>query len=297
MIKVVVPATSANLGPGFDTLGMALNLYNTFIFEEIPNGIEILGCDTSYRNEDNLVYTSFLKTLNRIGYSYNKGIKITIKDNIPISRGLGSSAACIVGGIMGANKLARSPLSIDEIIEIATEIEGHPDNVTPAILGGAVVSIIEGNKVIYNKLDVAQGLKYIALIPEFGLSTSKARSVLPESIPYKDAVYNVSRVSLLITSLANGSFDLLKYALNDKLHQPYRGMLIPDFHKIMEQCNALGSYGTFLSGAGPTIMALVDEKNNDLKKEIGKFLDTLENKWDVVELCMDLKGAKVLDKM
>ena len=170
MIKVKVPATSANLGPGFDTLGLALNLYNTYYFEETTEGLEITGCHESYNNESNLVYSSFMKTLDIVGYSLKGGLKIHIESNIPLSRGLGSSASCIVGGIKGANILAGSPLSDDEIIEWATSIEGHPDNIAPAVLGGLVTSIMEDGKVLHNKIKVVYGLKFLALIPDFTLS-------------------------------------------------------------------------------------------------------------------------------
>lgn len=290
MIKVMVPATSANLGPGFDTLGLALNLYNTFTFEEIPQGLEILGCDEGFNNEDNLIYTSMLKIFEEIGYKVN-GIRITVEAEIPVSRGLGSSAACIIGGVMGANQIAGNPLSKDELLKIATEIEGHPDNVAPALFGGLVVSIMEDGKAYHNAINVAKGLKFIALIPEFTLPTKEARGVLPTSVPHKDAVYNVGRVSLFLSALSNGRFDLLKVALKDKLHQPYRGVLIPDFDNILSKCEETGSLGTFLSGAGPTLMALVDEDNNEFIYKIKEYLETIEKTWRVLELNLNLEGA------
>lgn len=290
MIKVRIPATSANIGPGFDSLGMALNIYNTFIFEEISEGLEIIGCDEKFNNDNNLVYTSMMKTFKKTGYD-PKGVRIIMDTEIPVSRGLGSSAACILGGVIGANILSGGLLSKDDILEIATEIEGHPDNVAPALFGGLVVSIMENNKVYYNNINIAKGLKFVALIPDFTLSTEKARSVLPSQIPYKDAIYNVSRVSLLLSALTNGRFDLLKYAIKDILHQPYRGKLIPDFYNIIDKCQELGSLGSFLSGAGPTIMSIIDENNNDFIVEIRKYLDLLNNDWHIKELELDLSGA------
>lgn len=293
MIKVKVPATSANLGPGFDTLGLALNLYNTYYFEETTEGLEITGCHESYCNENNLVYSSFMKTLDIVGYSLKGGLKIHIESQIPLSRGLGSSAACIVGGIKGANILAGSLLSDDKIIEIATSIEGHPDNIAPAVLGGLVTSIMEDGKVFHNKIKVVYGLKFLALIPDFTLSTKEARAVLPKTLDYKDAVFNVSRVSLLISALVNGNFQLIKYGLGDKLHQPYRGELVGGYYEILDKCNELGSLGTYLSGAGPTIMTLVQEGNPDFISNLNEFLMTLENKWNIVELEIDERGARV----
>lgn len=292
MIKIKVPGTSANIGPGFDTLGLSLNLYNSFIFSEIPNGLEITGCDESFSNEDNLIYKSMLKVFNRIGY-LPKGIKIDIDSNIPISRGLGSSAACILGGAMGANYLAGAPLSKEEILEIATEIEGHPDNIAPALFGGLVVSIMEDNKVIYNKIDVSPGIKFVALIPDFTLSTKEAREVLPSNISQKDAIYNISRVSLLISTLSNGRFDLLKYAVRDSLHQQYRGKLIPGFFDIFNKCEEIGCLGLYLSGAGPTIMAIVDEKDDNFRIKIKDYLKSINYNWDIKEFRLDLQGIIV----
>ncbi len=293
MIKVRVPATSANIGPGFDALGMAFDLYNTYTFEVIPSGLEITGCPEEYCNEDNLVFLAFKKALDYMKRDLDFGVRIGIQADIPVSRGLGSSAVCIVGGIAGAGEILGSKLSLDEIIEIATEIEGHPDNVSPAVLGGVVISIMEDNKVYHNKIDVKGDLKFMALIPDFSLSTEKARAVLPTTYSREDAIYNISRTSLLLSVLSNGRFDLIKYAIKDRIHQPYRGDLIPGYHEIMEECESLGCLGTYLSGAGPTIMTLHDGKNPELKKELEKFLSTLKDKWTVVELNMDNVGIKI----
>lgn len=290
MIKVRVPATSANIGPGFDTLGLALDLYNTYIFEEIPLGLEIRGCEEKYKNINNLVYTSMIKTFDHIGYKF-KGIRIHMDSNIPVSRGLGSSAACILGGVMGANELAGGPLSKEEILKIATDIEGHPDNIAPALFGGLIVSVMEDNQVLYNPVDVAKGIKFVLLIPDFILSTSEARGVLPSEVSYKDAVYNVSRVSLLLSALSNGRFDLLKYATKDSLHQPYRGNLIPHFDEIIKTCDELGALGVYLSGAGPTIMAIIENEDNGFIRKIQDYLDSANLSWQVKELNLDLKGA------
>ncbi|MCR2044179.1 homoserine kinase [Anaerosalibacter massiliensis] len=290
MIKVKVPATSANLGPGFDTLGLALNLYNTFSFKEIPKGLEIEGCDNYYANEKNLVYTSMLKTFNKIGYE-TKGIRIEMDTDIPISRGLGSSAACILGGVMGANELAKASLSKDEILEIATEIEGHPDNIAPALFGGLVVSVMEDKNIYYNKIDIASEIKFVALIPDFTLSTTKSREVLPSTFNNKDAIYNIGRVSLLLSALSNGRFDLLKISLRDKVHQPYRKKLIPKVDEILNKCYELGSLGVYLSGAGPTIMAIVKKDDMNFTKRIKDYLNSINYNWNVKELDLDLSGA------
>lgn len=293
MVNIRVPATSANLGPGFDSLGIALNLYNEFSFQETSQGLEIIGALKTEENRDNLVYTSMLKSFNAIGYK-PKGIKININTDIPVSRGLGSSACCIIAGIMGANEIAGSPLSQDEIFTLATEIEGHPDNIAPALFGGFVTSLMEEDNIYYNKIDIAKGLKFIAIIPDFPLSTKKSREVLPKKVSYKDAVGNISRVSLLISALSNGRFDLLRHALKDNLHQPYRGKLIEGFDDVMDKIHELGALGGYLSGAGPTIMAIINEDDKGFKEEMESYFKSINYGWKVVELKLDFDGAKVI---
>lgn len=292
MIEVVVPATSANLGPGFDTLGLGLNLYNKFYIEEIEKGLIIEGCEEQYINENNLVYTSIKRCFKEIGYE-EKGIKITIKSDVPSSRGLGSSASCIVAGILGANIIAGNKLGTDDILRLATEIEGHPDNIAPALLGGMTTAIYENNNVYYEKINIKKGIKFCALIPNFKLSTENSRAVLPKEVSYKDAIFNIGRVSLMITSLINGNFDMLKVACQDKLHQPYRGKLIEGYEEAINASKELGALGVFLSGAGPTIMALVEENNMEFCNSIEQSLKSLKLEWTVKELFLDLKGAVV----
>lgn len=293
MIKVRVPATTANLGPGFDTLGLALKLYNYFDFQEIDRGLEIIGVEEKYNNEDNLIYLSMLKTFEKIGYR-KKGIRIRVESEIPVSRGLGSSASCIVGGIVGANEISNGKLTDHDILNLATEIEGHPDNISPAIFGGLAVSIIDGGQVLYNRLDIEEKFKLLALVPDFTLSTEKSRSVLPKVIDYRDAVDNVGRVSILLSALANGRLDLLKYGFKDNLHQPYRGGLIENYLDIVSECERLGSIGSYISGAGPTIMCLIEKEDLSFEEYIRKYLKTLNKSWKVKELGIDFNGFKVL---
>lgn len=292
MIKIRVPATSANIGPGFDALGLSLNLYNTFTIEEIEKGLEVTGCKECYSNEQNLVYKAMLETFKRIDYA-PKGIKINVDAEIPILRGLGSSAACILGGVIGANHLAGDVLSKDEILELATYIEGHPDNVAAALLGGLVVCLRENDNIIYNNISIPDGIKFMALIPDFILSTEEARGVLPNNVLYKDAVYNISRVSILISSLLSGKFELLKHGLGDALHQPYRGGLIPNYFDIMKKCEEYGALGAYLSGAGPTIMGIVDKQDSEIIGLMHDYIKTLDNHWDIKELQIDLSGTIV----
>lgn len=295
MIKVRVPATTANLGPGFDCLGLALNLYNYFSFEEIDSGLEIIGVEEEYNNKDNLIYRSMLKTFEKLDYKI-KGIKIGVESNIPISRGLGSSASCIVGAVVGANHIANGNLEPLDILNIAREIEGHPDNIAPAIFGGLTVSMLDDGNVLYNRVNIKGQFKLLALIPEFTLSTEKSRSVLPKVVDYKDAVNNVGRVSMLLSALGNGRLDLLKYGLKDNLHEPYRGKLINNYSDIINECERLGNIGTYISGAGPTIMCLVKNQDLDFKEGIDMYLKNLDHKWNVKELNIDFDGFKVFKR-
>jgi homoserine kinase len=219
-----------------------------------------------------------------------RGFKIKINSSIPISRGLGSSAACIIAGVAAANELAGGKLTNAQLLEIANDIEGHPDNVTPALLGGMVIAVQDKGKVYYDKVHLSDNLRFCALIPDFTLSTKEARAVLPSKLTYGDAIYNISRASLLVTALANGSYDLIKHACEDALHQPYRNKLIPGYDEILQKSKELGCLGVFLSGAGPTIMVLLQKENNEFSTKMQGFLETLENKWQIKELNIDHQG-------
>lgn len=292
MIRIRVPATTANLGPGFDTLGAALNIYNHFTFEQIKSGLEIRGAASYHSDQNNLVYRSMLRTFEKTGYR-PCGIRITIDSDIPISRGLGSSASCIVAGVMAAGIMSKADFTREDVLRIATEIEGHPDNTAPAIFGGLIVSIMQDADIIYNKVDIASSFKFIAMIPDFTLSTQMARSVLPKQVDHKTAVKNIGRVSLLISALSNGRLDLLRHALEDDLHQPYRARLINDYDDITKKCAELGSLGSYISGAGPTIMCLRENDHIDFDNNMRQYLAALSDKWILKELDIDNEGAMI----
>lgn len=295
MFEIRVPATSANMGPGFDALGIAFKLYNSFTFEEIESGVEIFGCDKEFCNENNLVYEVMVKTFEKLNVKL-KGIRITFNSKIPMSGGLGSSATCILAGIVAANKLCGNKMSKEEVLEFACDIEGHPDNITPAYYGGMATAIMEDNKVIFNEIDINKDIKFCALIPNLQLSTKKSRAVLPTEIPFKNAVYNVGRVALLISSLIKGNEVGIKAGCKDILHQQYRGALIENYDEIVEFVEKSSALGCFLSGAGPTIMTMY--KNDDIayKNEINNFLTKLTVKWNAIFLEVDREGLIVIDK-
>lgn len=292
MIEILVPATSANLGPGFDCMGLALRLYNRFTFQEIASGLIVEGSEKSFDDKDNLIYISMKKCFEKLGYEPT-GIKITSETDVPVSRGLGSSATCIVAGVMGANELAGRKLTKKQLLEIATEIEGHPDNIAPAMFGGCVTSVYEDDRVYYSKIRVARGLKFYALIPNFKLSTKKARGVLPKVVSFEDAVFNVGRVSLMTSALRNGEFELMKVAGKDRLHQQYRGSLIEGYDSIIAEAEDAGAYGSFLSGAGPTILIAVSSSDKTVYSRLRNHVNTLRYYWEIRELYLDTRGAIV----
>lgn len=289
-VKVKVPATSANLGPGFDVAGLALTLYNTFTFELADQGLNITGCPEQFCNEENMTYQAFVEGAKVCGLEFN-GLRIECSGDVPYTRGLGSSSTCIVAGIVGAYAFKDRYDERQEILELATKIEGHPDNVAPAIFGGLTVSVMETDHVTTLNIPVKHDYRFVAFIPPFTLSTEKSRSVLPQTLPRADAIKNVSHLALMVASLINGYDEGLKLGFKDRLHQPYRGDLIQGFKEIMEVLEkderVLGAY---LSGAGPTIMALIKAEDTKgvvrLKEELGDLIDD----WQVEKLELDLRG-------
>ncbi len=289
-VKVKVPATSANLGPGFDVAGLAVTLYNTFVFELIENGLEIIGCPEQFCNEENMTYQAFVEGAKACGLDF-KGLRIECSGDVPYTRGLGSSSTCIVAGIVGAYAFQDRYNDRQEILELATKIEGHPDNVAPAIFGGLTVSVMETDHVTTLNIPVKHDYRFVAFIPPFTLSTEKSRSVLPQILPRSDAIKNVSHLALMVASLINGYDEGLKLGFKDRLHQPYRGDLIQGFKEIMEVLeNDERVLGAYLSGAGPTIMALIKAEDTKgvvrLKEELGSLID----EWQVEKLELDMRG-------
>ena len=289
-VKIRVPATSANLGPGFDVAGLALTLYNTFTFELNDGGLNIAGCPTQFCNEDNLTYQAFQEAAKYCGLEY-KGVNIDCVSQVPYTRGLGSSSTCIVAGIVGAFAFKDKAEDRQEILELATKIEGHPDNVAPAIFGGLTVSVMEQDNVLTLNIPVKHEYKYVTLIPPFTLSTEQSRKVLPQTLDRKDAITNVSHLALFVASLINGYDEGLKLGFKDRLHQPYRGGLIRGYDEIMEVLekdpDVLGCY---LSGAGPTLMAVIKEEDKMGVVRIKEELGSLLNDWDVLKLELDHRG-------
>ncbi len=293
-IRIRVPATSANIGPGFDSIGLAVNLYNHLTMEEF-DGCEIVSLDSTPvpRGEDNLVYASAKHLYEVCGVPF-RGLKIGQINNIPFARGLGSSSACVIGGLKGANHLMGNPVSDDELINLAAGIEGHPDNSTPALTGGLVTAVIDRGRVYYVKQEIRGNLHFVAIVPGFELKTSLARSVLPDAVSRQDGVFNLSRAALMSVSLYSGNYRNLRVAADDRLHQPYRLGLIRGGAEVMELCYSLGAYAAFISGAGSTIMAIVDAALPDFGGCISRHLPGLGlDGWQVHTLSIDNIGTVV----
>lgn len=298
MVCIQVPATTANLGPGFDTIGMALQLFNIVEMAETENGllieIEGEGADKIPKNENNIVYQAAIALFKEAAYK-QRGLKIRLINNIPIASGLGSSAAAIVGGLMAANTIAGYPLGEKELLNLATSLEGHPDNVAPAILGGIVVSTVLDGDVKFIQIKPPAALKCVIATPDFELSTKKAREVLPQSISLNDAIFNISRVAILVASLIAGDLSLLSVGMDDKIHQPYRSNLIPGMKKVFAAAKLAGAKGVALSGAGPTLIALTEDNSNLIAKVMKATFAENGYRAKVLEVNPNPIGAKAFE--
>lgn len=277
MIKIRVPATTANLGVGFDCAGLALSLYNDFTFKEGKSNVQ----------PDNLILKSFNKLYEYIGKAAPE-VAIEVEASVPQARGLGSSATCIVGGLIGAREMSGEKFSDYEILKLATEIEGHPDNVAPAIYGGLIVSI-KDKEIIYRKFEPSKDLKFYVLIPDFELSTKKAREVLPETITLQQGVSNAARAALLPYAYERGDMEVIKTFMKDEFHEKYRAPLIPNF-KTVREFAAKNNFAAFISGAGPSILCV---SMNDERKKLEALVKNFQIKFNVMELNVS-EGYRVI---
>lgn len=271
-VHVKIPATSANMGSGFDAVGIALTLYNEILFEERPGAeaitIEIKGMgqnEIPTDSRENLVSEAMEYVAKRNGQPLPAG-HLTLINRIPPARGLGSSSAALVGGIMAGDALTGRKLTKEDILIIANSMEGHPDNVAPATYGGLTSSIIVHDKAITNSVPVGNDLSFITVSPEIEVSTEEARQALPDTIDYKSAVFNVSRVSFLLSSFFTKRYEYLKYSLQDKLHVPYRIRLIPHGQDVLDAATAAGALGSTISGSGSTLIAFATEREKEIEE-------------------------------
>ena len=290
-VTIRVPATTANLGPGFDAFGCALGLYTDVTFTECDFGLPITGCDEAYAGPDNMAYTAYCAVLESLNEEV-RGVKIHIDAQIPICRGLGSSAALLVAGAMGANVLRGNKLSLQGLLNITNAMEGHPDNLAPAFLGGLTASMVDGGLPMCVSFPLHPEWEFIALIPDFSLSTPLARSVRPKEGSRADAIYNISHGAMVLKALELGDEKLLRHAMQDKLHQGYRKHLIPDYDKIEGLVRTTGA-AFCLSGAGPTLLCIT--RNKELREYLVKKLPAVtEHSWEVLPLHVEFQGAHVV---
>ena len=294
-VVVHVPATSANLGPGFDTLGMALSYYDELTVEAVAGS----GASVSVTGEgqgavptdaSNLVVQAIAYTFKHFNQSL-PGLKLTAKNIIPHGRGMGSSGAAVVSGIMAAKGLLDGVVEMtpDDLLQIATELEGHPDNVAPALFGGLTIAWEDAKGPRHKKLFVHRGVSPLVLVPSFQLSTKLARSLQPESVPHEDAVFNVSRSALLIAALTQ-SPELLLDATEDRLHQDYRASAMPKTAELIAALREQG-HAAVVSGAGPSVLVLASDPAERL--EAAKFVAEGYPEWKPLLLAVDFKGATV----
>ena len=298
MVRVQVPATTANLGPGFDCLGMALELYNIVEMSPSATGIYIEvsgeGAGDIAKDKSNLVYRAALLVFQQVWYN-PVCLRLRLTNNIPVARGLGSSTAAVVGGMIAANIISGNKLSRQDIINLASQLEGHPDNVAPAVLGGIVVAVLADGDVKCVKIQPPHGLKGVVAIPDFTLFTKTSREMLPNQVAYQDAAFNVGRVALLVAALQQEDLGLLGAAMEDRLHQSIRSSTIPGFKKVVAAAKLAGARGVTLSGAGPTVIAFADSNLELIARVMGDTFRQNSVKCRVLVLKPSPVGARALE--
>ncbi len=290
-VTLRVPATSANLGPGFDSFGCAFSLYNTYTFEIISGGLEIDGCPEKFRNRDNLSVVAYRYAMDALGLPMEP-LALHIDAQIPVCRGLGSSSAMIIGGVMAANALHGAPFSREEMLRLCTVVEGHPDNLAPALYGGMTASLMREGRPVTARFPLSERLRFFALVPPFHLSTELARSVLPQRVPFADAVFNVSHAALLLRALETADTEMIALALDDRLHQPYRKGLIEGYDLAEQTARSCGATAFCISGAGPTCLCIAD--NDAVGDRLRAALPEACPGWEVLSLTVDTEGAKLI---
>lgn len=291
-MRIRVPASSANLGPGFDCFGIAWQCYNEIEFER-NDRLEISGCDEKYCTADNLAYRAVCAALGAAGIEEERGVKIRFgRTDIPVSRGMGSSAALISGAVLAANELFGLGYDKEKLFAIATAVEGHPDNIAPAMFGGFTASTMEGERAYTAHFPLSEKLSFVLLVPNQELSTALSRSVLPGTYSRADAVFNVSRAAMLIKAMETGDAQLLQLAMQDRIHQPYRKPLIAGYDKAESIARECGAAAMCISGAGSTMLCVSDDVRfgEKMRGRIGEEFP----EWNVLPVQADTQGARIL---
>ncbi len=289
MFDVSVSASTTNLGSGFDIFGLALDLKNVFRFE-ISEEVSFSGFLPIYNNQNNLVYKSYLTVFKSLAKE-SIPIKISlIKNDIPLSRGLGSSSSCIIAGVVAANFILGEPLSKTECLKLMVDLEGHPDNVTASYIGGLTTAFVDEEKVFYTKSFPSSKLRFVALIPDFLVSTQEARKVLKPGYNIHEIVYSMSRAVHLKDAFLDGNLEIIKSVLKDKIHEPYRIKLVKDGLLIKTEVESLG-YAFYISGSGSTLMVVMKDTDDISKLYKIHLLDG----WRILPLEIDYEGTKIIE--
>jgi len=269
-VLVRVPATTANLGPGYDCLALTLDIWNEIEFTITGNALSIEiegeGADLLPRDSTNLIYKCMETLAGSISIPLPQGLHIKCTNRIPVSSGLGSSAAAVIAGLLGARALLGASVSDHDLLKLALNHEGHADNISACLLGGLVISVFTKDELVTKKISV-KPLIAVLVLPDIKISTHQARSVLPESISLEDGIFNLARVALLVNTMQEGNYADLKIAMRDRLHQSHRYRLIPGAEQAISGALDAGAHGAALSGAGPCVIAFVDEKDQVVSKQ------------------------------
>ena len=279
-ITVKIPGSTSNIGPGFDTLGLALNRY-LFLSGSIGDGesttpkitVKGKGAEHIATDKTNLVYQGIVAVAETVGGSNAKslkGVKIQLDNEIPACGGVGGSGAAIAGGVFLANELLGTKLSVEEMLNVAVQVEGHPDNISAAMMGGLTVNCFDGGELRSRSIKIDSAIAVITCSPNFQVLTKQARQILPREVSMKDAVTNVENVAMLVAALSSGDVEALRYATNDRLHEPYRASLIPGFHDVRKAALEAGALSFNISGAGPTVFAFATQNEDQIGRAMEK---------------------------
>ena len=293
--RISVPATSANVGPGFDVMGLAFDMYNRFTFDtDCPEKLQIEGCLPEFAAaENNLLYQTLTQVLAQHG-RLAPNLRITFDTDLPVCSGLGSSSTCIVAGVMAANIIGNLSMDTEQILRTATQIEGHPDNVAPAILGGFVAAIVEDGLVYWHRYPISDRISFYAIMPEVRVPTEAARAALPKTYTLTDCIYNLSRVPILVEGLERADPRLIRAGCKDRIHQEYRLQLIPQGEEVMRfVTDKTDAVAVYISGAGPTIVAVVIDDDDAFLKQINDFTSNLTLKWTTRKMHLQRQGAHI----
>lgn len=287
MIRVKVPATSANLGVGFDCMGLALDWQGVFTFCFDGPEFMISGCPKTYQNKDNLVYHAFARTLMALGKRVPV-VQIHIDTPIPVARGLGSSASCIVAGVLGAVAYSGQKLPLQELLRLATLLEHHPDNVAPALYGSLCASFMENGLPYTAQFAVHEKFRFVTIIPDYEVRTEDARRILPSDMSYADAIYQMGRCATLGKALESGDEEMVRHACIDRMQEPYRNRLIPEYDEVKRLCMDLGALAFVISGSGSTMLAVCTA---DTGGKLCRQLSERFRSWQVLELKAAAEGG------